>query len=126
MYDNIGGKIKGAATAVFILGAIAGVISGFAIIGSDDDLLSIGLIITIGVPLLAYIFSWLLYGFGELIEKTCAIERNMRGESDGSSGNTNSKPQAKGDSEKLKQLEALRSQGLITEEEYRQAIANGK
>lgn len=83
MYDNIGGKIKGLAKVTFIAEAIAAVISGFAIMGFDDDTILIGLLVLIIGPIIAWVSSWLLYGFGELIDKSCEIERNTRGEKSG-------------------------------------------
>ena len=37
MYDNIGGKIKGLAKAMFIFEAIGAVITGFVLCTADDD-----------------------------------------------------------------------------------------
>ena len=68
-------------------------------------------------PFVAWVFSWLLYGYGELIEKTCEIARNTQG------GERKSEAQSKVDSERINKIERLRSQGLITEEEYQQAIS---
>ena len=42
MYDNIGGKIKSLAKAVFIVEAIAAVIAGIALMASDDDMVPLG------------------------------------------------------------------------------------
>lgn len=78
MYDNIGGKIKGLAKAAFIVGAIAAVIAGIALMASDEDMILIGLLVMVGGPIVAWVSSWLLYGFGEIIDKTCDIERNTR------------------------------------------------
>lgn len=117
MYDNIGGKIKGLAKAIFILEAIAAVIGGIAFMVEDEDMILIGLLVMILGPIVAWVSSWLLYGFGELIDKTCDIARNTY------SGERKSEAQAKADSERINKIEKLRSQGLITEEEYRQAIS---
>ena len=80
MYDNIGGKIKGLAKIVFIVEAIAAAITGIALMASDEDRILIGLLVMVVGPLVAWVSSWLLYGFGELIDKTCDIERNTRGD----------------------------------------------
>ena len=117
MFDNIGGKIKGLAKAVFIVEAIAAVIAGIALIASDEDLIPIGLLVLFIGPIVAWVSSWLLYGFGEIIDKTCDIERNTRG------GERKSEAQSKVDYERISKIEKLRSQGLITEEEYQQAIS---
>ena len=120
MYDNIGGKIKGLAKATFIVEAIAAVITGISLMVADDDFLLIGFLVMVAGPIVAWISSWLIYGFGELIDKTCDIERNTRG------GERKSEAQAKVDSERISKIEKLRSQGLITEEEYQQAISKDK
>ncbi len=77
-YDNVGGKIKGLAKVIFGLEAFSAVIAGILIIAYDDDLAAFGIIfIFIGI-LLSWISSLVLYGFGELIEKTVKNEENTR------------------------------------------------
>lgn len=76
MYDNIGAKIKGLAKAVFVIEAILAVIAGFYLM--VNTLIVFGVLVLLMGPLVAWISSWLLYGFGELIDKTCDIERNTR------------------------------------------------
>ncbi len=76
MYDNIGSKIKGLAKAIFIVEAIAIVIAGIVIMFADEDLIPIGFLMLILGPIVAWVFSCLLYGFGELIDKACDIARN--------------------------------------------------
>ena len=117
MYDNIGKKIKGLATVIFILEALAALISGIAFMAIDDYMIWLGVLIIIIGPVFAWISSWLLYGFGELIDKTADIARNT-----GGSG-MKSKTQANIDNARLEKIEILRAQGLITEEEYQQAIS---
>lgn len=119
MYDNIGGKIKALAKFIFIFQAIAMFITGIVLLAVDDDLIAVGLPLMLAGPLLAWISSWMLYGFGELIEKTCQIECNTRGD-----GKATAAPQAaRAVSERIVKLEKLRAQGLITEEEYLQALS---
>ena len=77
IYDNIGGKIKGLAKSTFIVEAVAAVITGIAVLISTDILL--GLIILVVGPIVAWVSSWLLYGFGELIDKASDIADNTRG-----------------------------------------------
>ena len=117
MYDNIGGKIKGLAKASFIVAAIAEVLTGIVLMATDEDMILYGLLVMVVGPIIAWVSSWFLYGFGELIDKACDIERNTRG------GERKSEAQAKIDSERINKIENLRSQGLITEEEYLQAIS---
>ena len=69
MYDNIGGKIKGLAKTIFAIEAIFCVIAGIALMtsGGGSGFL-IGLLVIIGGFLFSWISSWLLYGFGEIID----------------------------------------------------------
>ena len=76
MYKNIGGKIKTLARVIFASEAIAAFIAAIAIMVSDEDLIPYGLIVLVVGPLVAWVSSWLLYGFGEIIDKLCAIEYN--------------------------------------------------
>ena len=117
MYDNIGGKIKVLAKVSFIVEAIAAVIAGIAFMIEDDEFILMGLLIMILGPVVAWVSSWMLYGFGELVDKTCEIARNTSG------GEKKSEAQTKADSERINKIERLRSQGLITEGEYQQAIS---
>lgn len=119
MYDNIGGKIKGLAIVTFIVEAIATVITGIVIMvfGDKRSISILGLLVIVVGPIFAWISSWLLYGIGELIDKTCDIERNTH------SIERKSGAQANVVSERVNRIEKLRSQGLITEEEYQQAVS---
>ena len=65
---------------------------------------------------LAYMSMWLLYAFGELVDKTCEIEENTRKSAEPASLY-----------EKLVELEELWAKGAITKEEYdikRESIIN--
>lgn len=130
MFDNIGKKIKSLATMEFIGGIVLSVIIGYVFIFSfsnlqgnslhdkdvNTDMIFYGILIVICGPIASYITSMFLYGFGELIEKTCAIEQNTR------CGKVKSEAQSNIDSERIHKIERLRSQGLITEKEYLDAI----
>ena len=129
MYSNIGAKIKGLAIATFIVEAILAVLSGLisALVGfislldwyNEEYFLMIllGLLTVVIGPIFAWISSWILYGFGELISKTTEIARNTRTEV------KKSEAQTKLDAERISRIEKLRSQGLITEAEYQQAVS---
>ena len=114
MFDNIGGKIKGLAKVLFWLETIAAAIVGLGLVDGSEGL---SLLFALVGVLVAWISAWFLYGFGEIIDKLCDIERNTRG------GERKSEAQAKVDSERIGKIEKLRSQGLITEEEYQKAIS---
>lgn len=74
MYNYIGKKIKVLAKGVFIIGAIAAVIGGIVML--RNKLFAIGWVTMLLGPVVAWIFSWLLYGFGELIDNVCTIAAN--------------------------------------------------
>ncbi|MBE6776652.1 MAG: hypothetical protein E7542_00860 [Ruminococcaceae bacterium] len=81
MYNNISGKIKSLAKFLFGLFAMLGIASGLVLLfigltESVNDFIISGIITIIVVPIIAWISTWLLYGFGELIEKTCIIAEN--------------------------------------------------
>ena len=77
MYDNIGRKIKGLAKALFIVEAIVAFIAGIVLMAIDEDFILLGLLFMFLMPVAAWISSWLLYGFGELVEKACDIEQSI-------------------------------------------------
>lgn len=79
MYNNISKKIKGLAIAIFIILTVASIVTGLVFCLIDDDTIIIGLIIMLAGPFLFWISSWMLYGFGELIEKATEIAENTAG-----------------------------------------------
>ena len=78
MYDNIGRKIKGLAVASAILMIIASVIGGIWIMSFDYDWFLVGLLVMVMGSLLGWISSWILYGFGELIENTTELKKSIQ------------------------------------------------
>ena len=87
LYGEIGKKIKLAAYVTFIVEAVIAVLEGLAVpiilfTTVDDSILMFLLGILLGALaaalgiLVAWVSSWLLYGFGELIDKSCDIEKN--------------------------------------------------
>ena len=77
LYFGIGKKIKNWAIWMAIIEAIGSVITGIVflcVFGVEDGWW--GLIISVCGPVLAYVNTWLLYGFGELIDKACDIADN--------------------------------------------------
>ncbi|MBO5041954.1 MAG: hypothetical protein J6D87_03220 [Clostridia bacterium] len=76
-YDDVGGKIKNLAKSSFWVEAICTIVAGFIILadnGFKDGWW--GILIIIGGPLVAWVASWILYGFGEIVDKLCTIEKN--------------------------------------------------
>lgn len=117
MFDNIGAKIQKVAKGLMYFWIIASIAVGIFMfiegLGEDELLLVVlgPAVIAIGC-VMAPVSVYLLYGFGKLIEDVEAIRRN-------------STPgiEASMKSERMNKLKRLRSQGLITKEEYQQAIA---
>ena len=111
MFDRIGSKIKGLASVITWIGIIVSCISGFALISGGDEQILIGIIVMIVGSLVAWISSFLLYGFGELIEKTCIIEERL-----------SLHPQMQSVQEcRNSELDELFRKGIISKEEYEEA-----
>ncbi len=72
MFNNIGKKIKTLAEIICWLGIIFSVLFGLGNIFSDKSGLSLftGLFLMIVGPLISWIGTFLLYGFGQLIENS--------------------------------------------------------
>lgn len=84
MFDNIGGKIKGLAKFVTWVGIITSVIAGIAMISSgggyyryENPMVLPGLAVIVFGSLGAWTGSFLLYGFGELIEQAISINSSL-------------------------------------------------
>ena len=79
-YTDIGKKIKGWAKWIFILEAIAAVIGALVmLVTAEDWVVSFAALLALFVgPFVAWVSSWLLYAFGELVDKTAANERNTQ------------------------------------------------
>lgn len=74
MFANIGGKIKGLAVGICILGIAASVIAGLGLMTAGSAAsIGVGFAILVGGSLLSWIGSFFTYGFGELIENTTVI-----------------------------------------------------
>lgn len=116
MFDNIGKKIKSLANVLCWVGIIAYVIAAIIMFSIDEDFIGIGFLLLFVGPFMSWISSFFMYGFGELIDKVSDIERNTRG------NERKSITQNRIEDERIEKLERLRSQNLITEEEYQQAI----
>ena len=85
MYSNIGKKIQGLAKIFAILGIITCVVIGGLIIQSaegayryDEIGLTVGIVVIALGSILSWIFSFVLYGFGRLVENSDIIARQYR------------------------------------------------
>ena len=116
-YNNIGNKIKSLAKGIFAAEAAGSIVTVIFLYVDWEYWEWWYFLILIGGPLAGWISSLLLYGFGEIIDKLCVIAENTRNLT------TSAGKQKKTDSERIERLKNLRAQGLITEEEYQQAIS---
>ena len=81
LYTDIGKKIKSWAKWIFIIEAVASVIGGIVIMANAGDVsgtVAIGFLTAVIGPIVAWVSSWLLYAFGELVDKTVENEKNTR------------------------------------------------
>ena len=118
MYENIGGKIKTLAKVICWIEIIACVVGGIVLccIGSQsyDSVVLSGVALMLLGPLFSWVGSFLLYGYGDMISRVQSIEEKLNG-SDGS----NREPEK---DSRIAELEDLKRQGLISEEEFQNAI----
>lgn len=129
MYNNIGGKIKGLAITFAIIEAVLSFIGGFVAMVIDEELVAVGFVVIVVGFLTAWISSWLLYGFGEIVENTGIIARNSRANVQGEQTNydiVNTPPQMQDtpNPQRQERLYQLYTKGEITAYEYHKALEN--
>ncbi len=86
MFNNVGSKIKIMSKILFwicMIGIVSGsillFISANATWGDEATLLAIfAFALLIGGAINAFAIGWIVYGFGELVEKTQYIDRTLR------------------------------------------------
>lgn len=95
MFNNIGKKIKTLAKIICWIGIIGGLAAGLALIAlgaagsgitvenngstafvSGLVLIIVGIVLMVVLPLLAWVSSFTLYGFGEMVESTSEIRQS--------------------------------------------------
>ena len=79
LYVNIGGKIKTLAKWSFIIEAIGAIIAGIVMIFTDSTLILYGLLTLFFGPIVAWVSTWILYGFGDLVDKAGDITSLLYG-----------------------------------------------
>ena len=133
MFDNVGGKIKGFAKVVCWIGIIGSIIGGIgcfvassgARYSMQTTLILSGFAVIIVGSLLSWLGSLFTYGFGELIEQTTAINAKLQHNGTGAPSTspviTAPRP-GSADTKRADRLRRMLDQGLITEDEYNQAI----
>lgn len=115
MFNNIGKKIKTLAQVITLIGIIASLITGIvfiALANNNPGWGTLGVLIIIIGSLISWISSFILYGFGQLVDNSDKLVQ--------AHGISVDYPEVALNSpyEKLANLENLRAKGLITEEEY--------
>jgi hypothetical protein len=110
MYENIGEKIKILAKVLFAVLSALGVIGGIVVLSLDEGLEILAVLLIFLLPLIAWISSWCLYGFGEIIDKLTDIEDNTR------KSLINSVRNSQLDIKTEEKLKGLYEFGLISEE----------
>lgn len=84
MFNNIGRKIKTFAKVMCWIGIIASVVAGLVMIATSfsSDAPAAGIVAGILTAVMGSLFSWvgsfMLVGFGELVENTAEIAANTR------------------------------------------------
>ena len=92
MFNNIGGKIKTLAKVICWIGIISCIITGIVLMAINDDFVLIGILTAVVGSLLSWISSFVLYGFGQLVENSDVIaNRNIHNHTD-STNSSNSLP----------------------------------
>lgn len=76
LFTNISSKIKAVAQLLCWFGIFASILLGIVVI-SKTELLFIGILLMLLGPLLSWIGTFLLYGFGQLIENSDRIIFDM-------------------------------------------------
>lgn len=137
MFNNIGSKIKSLAILVSVGGIISSILTGFILLLALEEMGAlIGIVIAVVGSALSWIGSFYTYGFGELIENSSIIAKSCNKDPSSfpnarsnmnmpqNSRPVNNNPnfvQTPNDS-RIQNLENLRAQNLITEEEYKRKV----
>lgn len=120
MFDNIGKKIKIATYVAFALGSVASIVVGLVLV-TNGEIWAFALVL--GAPIFLWLSSFFAYGFGQLIENTDIIVRNMS-----KCGNSDVSTESKESAfvTKFEEIYSLKEKGLITEEEFAEKIRKAR
>lgn len=77
MFENIGSKIKTVAEVVCFIGIIGSIITGIVLMALDEYTFFLGLVVAIGGSLTSWIGSFMTYGFGQLVENSDILVRQV-------------------------------------------------
>lgn len=129
MFEQIGSKIKGLATFLTVAGIFAGVILWISLMAIDEDLALIGILAGVAIAVLSWISSFVLFGFGELVENSNIIAIQMTEEGKRNASLSQSKIKLKEsalsqeDLTKISELKKALKERRVSEETYNNAIA---
>lgn len=70
MFVNIGNKIKTLARIICWIGIVVSVISGIVMLATSANLIPAGILTLVLGSLLSWVGSFILYGFGEMVENS--------------------------------------------------------
>ncbi len=129
MYDKIGIKIKRLAQILFWLQAVAYALAGIILADGTDG---ISVVASLVLILVAWVSTWLLYGFGEIIDKLTSVSEKatfidyklntLIAKTKGITANHTDAIE----NNRRNELKNLLVLGLITEEEYLKALLESK
>lgn len=131
MFNEIGKKIKMLAKVSFyIMAGIIGIVGIVVAVSSIDEEPLVSFLTLLGTALViffAWIATFVLYGFGELIDKACEIsdklEMNEKSNVNSNYNQSSNYNQNSKYNKKNQELNRLRQLGLITEEDYQKAMS---
>lgn len=126
MFENIGSKIKGLASFMCWIGIGVSVMGGIILLAysgeawyNEEICILLGFATMIGGSLLSWLSSFVLYGFGELIENSAIIagktEKRITAQSNGVAAFTEK-------DRRISNLNDLKARGLITADEYNKKL----
>lgn len=128
MFGNVGKVIKKIAQILAWIGIAVSVLLGIVTLTFITADTWYFIFVAPLVVCVGWLISWLssitMYGFGELVDRVIGIEINTRGNNVENSPNTiNPTSETPVISRRAKQLKVLLDQGLITQEEYQEAMS---
>lgn len=77
MFDDVGSKIKTASKVIFFFQIVCFIIIGSIMISIDNDLTFAGICVMLAGIFIGWFSSILVYGFGELIDRTKRIDETL-------------------------------------------------
>lgn len=118
MFDNIGGKIKVVAKVECWIGIISSFIAGISLMSEDEELFGlIGFFVIVIGSLASWLGSFLIYGFGQLVENSDILAGRTSNED-----TFMQELEEKSVEDKIFELNELLDKGHISYDEYQQIV----